>query len=131
MSIDEEFPLEATALFPNDIFTEKIEFRFEIQESTSSTVENELSGITVSPNPVIRGGQMTIHTPDFSHRNGDFILSWIDVNGRLMTSANYSEQMIISNGSTFRIPEYLPAGVYFLNIKNAQISTTRKILVME
>jgi hypothetical protein len=129
--LDEEFPIEATALFPGNVYTEKIGFRFEIAETTSRTFENGFMDIAVWPNPVVRGGQISFHIPESLQNTGGFILTWTDGSGRIMARTNYSDQMIHSLGSSYTIPEFIPAGVYFLSIGNAQNSTTRKILIME
>lgn len=95
--------------------------------ATASVTEEELVGVTVYPNPAVRGNNITIRYSE-SIINPTYRIT--DLRGQLV--AEYQRHQIVSeaNSSKIKIPQHITRGVYLLSIYNKKRKiSTQKLLV--
>ena len=91
------------------------------EKKTASVADENLLGITMYPNPVKAGKNITLRS-ELSLKNN--IVEIYNVNGQKIGSSLFTN--INSNQYQAKIPENLSSGIYFYKVKNQQGSSVKQ-----
>jgi alkaline phosphatase D len=98
-----------------------------IEEFTAPDAEKNLVALSVFPIPVKAGHPIFLHFA-LNHES-DFTVELMDVSGRVISSVNESGKSAGTYTFTLPTAEDIPAGVYILNMRSANETITRKIVI--
>lgn len=95
-----------------------------IEDAASSTTSNEISGLTIFPNPISNEGNIKLE----STTSGNAEMKIYDINGRVLKA--WTEKIIAGQNLISFDTKSLKAGVYFMTIGKGNSIESAKFVVM-